>query len=145
MIYDKYLCNICVMMSLVFYLLGTSRYKPIITSCSVKSTRYQHTVTLDWELLNEFDMASIREYWIYCSCTNYKTNITNLDKVCIYMHKLFLLFIKTYIGVLATKKSQMCKLVSHLLNLQFVFFSSEFPNPFLQNWTTLSNKPTKCN
>ena len=105
MIYDKYLCNICVMYILgLLLLLGTSIYKPIITSCSVNSTvnsaRYQHTVTLDWELLNKVDTARIREYWIYCTCTDYKTD---LDKVCIYMHKLFFIalncFIKTYVCV----------------------------------------------
>ena len=62
--------------------LGNSQFKPAITDCSVESIGYKHMVTLNWTLLNENYYLGIREYWIYCNCSDYETDFT---KVCIYV------------------------------------------------------------
>ena len=62
-----------------FTILGSSQFKAVIIDCSVESTGYKHMVTLNWTLLNKNDLLRIREYSIYCNCSDYETD---LKKVC---------------------------------------------------------------
>ena len=74
-----------------FIQLAKSTFKPIITQCSVKSIGYQHTVTLYWTLLNEYDIIKIREYWISCNCSDYELDYTKVCVFEIYVCKEFIL------------------------------------------------------
>lgn len=82
-ILDYLIFNITVMLCMVMLFdLGNSQFKPVITDCFVKSIGYKHMVTLNWTLLNENNHLFIREYWIYCNCSDYEIDYT---KVCMYV------------------------------------------------------------